>query len=81
MQLKHQKNINSKSLGQEGEASKANPPPPSQVSHKSQFLFVCSWTCKILGVGVMLGPRYDHFYDGYYTLYVHVCFSYFKGAF
>jgi hypothetical protein len=30
-----------------------------------------------------LGPRYDHFYDGYYTLlpHVHMCFSYFEGAF
>jgi hypothetical protein len=30
-----------------------------------------------------LGPIYDHFYDGYYTLFphVHMCFSYFKGAF
>jgi hypothetical protein len=31
MQLKHHENPKSKSLGQEGEASKANPPPPSQV--------------------------------------------------
>ena len=31
----------------------------------------------------LLGPRYDHFYDGYHTLlpHVHMCFSYFKGAF
>jgi hypothetical protein len=28
----------------------------------------------------VLGLRYDHFYDGYYTLlpHVHMCFSYFK---
>jgi hypothetical protein len=33
--------------------------------------------------GSVLGPRYDHFYDGYYTLFphVHMCFSYFKGVF
>jgi chromosome segregation ATPase len=31
MQLKHRKRPKTKSSGQEGEASKANPPPPSQV--------------------------------------------------
>jgi hypothetical protein len=33
--------------------------------------------------GYLLGPRYDHFYDGYYTLlpHVHMRFSSFKGAF
>jgi hypothetical protein len=31
----------------------------------------------------MLGPRYDHFYDGYYTLFLHVhmCFSLLKDLF
>jgi hypothetical protein len=31
MQLKHRKRPKTKSPGQEGEASKANPPPPSRV--------------------------------------------------
>jgi hypothetical protein len=32
---------------------------------------------------LLLGPRYDHFYDGYYTFlpHVHMRFSSFKGAF
>jgi hypothetical protein len=31
----------------------------------------------------LLGPRYDHFYDGYYALlpHVHMCFSSFEGDF
>jgi hypothetical protein len=27
----------------------------------------------MVSVGVMLGLRYDHFYDSYYTLFPHVC--------
>jgi hypothetical protein len=31
--------------------------------HEGKYLFVLSGTYKILGVGVILGPRYDQFYD------------------
>jgi hypothetical protein len=52
-QLKHHKRANTKSSRQE--ASKANPSLLSKSSHIGKFIFVCSTTCKILGVGVMLG--------------------------
>jgi hypothetical protein len=46
---------------------------PTSIKHFKVFGSKC----------YMLGPRYDHFYDGYYTLlpHVHMCFSSFKGAF
>jgi uncharacterized protein YoxC len=51
-QLKHHKRNKTKSPGKEGEDSKAN---ISQQVYSYGAIHFCSGTCKILGVGVMLG--------------------------
>jgi hypothetical protein len=63
MQLKHHKRPKTKSLGKREKLLKLIHALLRKFSHEGQFLFVCSGTCKILGVGVMLGLRYDQFYD------------------